>query len=205
MGFEQYGGYGRIGYEVTDHWNLRADVNVTHFNASYPGPVSAPLLDGDQRITRGMTSFAVENEYEKTSGALSFFYNWGDHWINDGYTPSAGEGPQDDRFNSYDDMMGISWYQSARFFKDNRITVGFDWFRYGGEAWSEYVSGEDAGTRSDLVDKHETRWQAMWTSGRMSGSGSRSTQDCALIIIPVSEQNGCRRPDWHSTCLIPSN
>ena len=52
-------------------------------------------------------------------------------------------------------MMGISWYQSARFFKDNRITVGFDWFRYGGEAWSEYVSGEDAGTRSDLVDKHE--------------------------------------------------
>ena len=49
MGFEQYGGYGRIGYEVTDHWNLRADVNVTHFNASYPGPVSAPLLDGDRK------------------------------------------------------------------------------------------------------------------------------------------------------------
>lgn len=47
MGFEQYGGYGRVGYEVTDNWNLRTDVNVTHFNASYPGPVSAPLLDGD--------------------------------------------------------------------------------------------------------------------------------------------------------------
>ena len=34
-----------------------------------------------------MTSFAVENRYEKTSGAVSFFYNWGNHWINDGYTP----------------------------------------------------------------------------------------------------------------------
>lgn len=155
MGFEQYGGYGRVGYEVTDNWNLRADVNVTHFNASYPGPVSVPLLDGDQRITRGMTSFAVENEYEKTSGALSFFYNWGDHWINDGYTLSAGESPQDDRFNSFDDMMGISVYQSARFFKGNRITFGFDWFRYGGKAWSEFVSGEQAGTRNDLVNKHE--------------------------------------------------
>lgn len=155
MGFEQYGGYGRIGYEATDNWSLRADVNVTHFNASYPGPVSAPLLDGDQRITRGMTSFAVENEYEKTSGALSFFYNWGDHWINDGYTPSAGEEPQDDRFNSFDDMMGISLYQSARFFRGNRITFGLDWFRYGGEAWSEFVSGEQAGTRRDLVNKHE--------------------------------------------------
>ena len=155
MGFEQYGGYAKLGYEMTDNWNLRGDVNVTHFNASYPGPVDAPLLDGDQRITRGMTSFAVENRYEKTSGAVSFFYNWGNHWINDGYTPSAGEGPQDDRFNSRDNMMGVSLYQSTQFFKGNRITLGFDWFRYGGHAWSEYVSGENIGTTSELVDKHE--------------------------------------------------
>lgn len=155
MGFEQYGGYAKLGYEMTDNWNLRGDVNVTHFNASYPGPVDAPLLDGDQRITRGMTSFAVENRYEKTSGAVSFFYNWGNHWINDGYTPSAGEGPQDDRFNSRDNMMGVSLYQSTQFFKGNRITLGFDWFRYGGHAWSEYVSGENIGTTSELVNKHE--------------------------------------------------
>lgn len=155
MEFEQYGGYAKLGYEITDTWNLRGDVNVTHFNASYPGPVNAPLLDGDQRITRGMTSFAIENKYEKTSGALSFFYNWGDHWINDGYTPSEGEGPQDDRFLSNDNMMGISLYQSTQFFKGNRITLGLDWFRYGGRAWNEYVSGENMGTISGLVDKHE--------------------------------------------------
>ena len=155
MTFEQYGGYAKLGYELTDNWNVRGDVNVTHFNASYPGPVSAPLLDGDQRITRGMTSFALENDYGKTSGALSFFYNWGDHWINDGYTPSAGETSQDGRFNSNDNMMGVSLYQSTQFFKGNRITFGFDWFRYGGKAWTDYVSGENAGTRSDLVDKHE--------------------------------------------------
>lgn len=155
MGFEQYGGYAKLGYEMTDHWNVRGDVNVTHFNASYPGPVSAPLLDGDQQITRGMTSFALENHYEKTSGGLSFFYNWGDHWINDGYTPSAGEGPQDARFNSHDYMTGISLYQSTQFFTGNRITLGFDWFRYGGRAWNEYVSGEKVGTTSDLVDKQE--------------------------------------------------
>lgn len=155
MGFEQYGGYAKLGYEMTDNWNLRGDVNVTHFNASYPGPIDAPLLDGDQLITRGMTSFAVENRYEKTSGAVSFFYNWGNHWINDGYTPSVGEEPQDDRFNSRDNMMGVSLYQSTQFFKGNRITVGFDWFRYGGHAWSEYINGENMGSNSDLVDKHE--------------------------------------------------
>ena len=155
MPFEQYGGYAKLGYELTNHWSTYADVNVTHFNATYPGPVSAPLLEGDQRITRGMASLAIENDYERTSGGFSFFYNWGDHWINDGYTPSAGESPQDGRFNSFDDMMGLSLYQSARFFEDNRVTFGFDWFRYGGEAWTEYVKGENAGTRQDIVDKHE--------------------------------------------------
>ena len=155
MQFEQYGGYAKLGYELADNWGTYADVNVTHFNATYPGPVSAPLLEGDQRITRGVVSFALENKYERTSGALSVFYNWGKHWINDGYTPSAGESPQDGRFNSFDNMMGMSLYQSTQFFKGNRITFGFDWFRYGGEAWTEYVKGENAGTRSDLVDKYE--------------------------------------------------
>lgn len=155
MGFEQYGGYAKLGYDITDNWNMHADVNVTHFNASYPGPVSAPLVDGDQRITRGVSSFAVTNNYEKTSGSASFFYNWGNHWINDGYTPSAGETSQDGRFNSRDNMMGVSLFQSTQFFKGNRITFGFDWFRYGGKAWTDYVAGEREGTRNDLVDKHE--------------------------------------------------
>lgn len=81
MGFEQYGGYAKVGYDLTDNWNTYADVNVTHFNASYPGTVSAPLVDGDQRITRGVTSFVLGNDYGNTSGALNFFYNWGDRWI----------------------------------------------------------------------------------------------------------------------------
>lgn len=155
MDFEQYGGYAKLGYELSDRWNTYADVNVTHFNATYPGPVDAPLLEGDQRITRGMASLGIRNDYGRTSGALSFFYNWGDHWINDGYTPSAGESPQDGRFNSFDDMMGISLYQSVQFFKGNHVTFGFDWFRYGGEAWTEYIKGKNAGTRSDIVNKHE--------------------------------------------------
>lgn len=75
MEFEQYGGYAKLGYEVSTYWNAYADVNVTHFNATYPSPVSAPLLEGDQRITRGMASLGVANDYGLTSGALSFFYN----------------------------------------------------------------------------------------------------------------------------------
>lgn len=130
MGFEQYGGYGKIGYDLTSNWNLSADINMTHFNASYLGPVSAPLSDGDQRITRGVTSLSLANQYEKTSGTVSFFCNWGNHWINDGYTPLAGEGPKDCRFQSRDNLMGISVY----LFNGNRTNVRADWFKYGGRA-----------------------------------------------------------------------
>lgn len=139
MAFEQYGGYAKLGYDFTDNWKVWGDVNVTRFNATNPGSVMKPYIDNDQRITRGMTSFALENHYEKTSGALSFFYNWGDHWINDGYQP-GGE-PLQYRFNSNDQMLGVSWYQSVQLFQGNRLTVGADYFNFGGEAWNQFFDG----------------------------------------------------------------
>ena len=139
MAFEQYGGYAKLGYDFTDNWKVWGDVNVTRFNATNPGSVMKPYIDNDQRITRGMTSFALENHYEKTSGALSFFYNWGDHWINDGYQP-GGE-PLQYRFNSNDLMLGVSWYQSIQLFEGNRLSVGADYFHFGGEAWNQFFDG----------------------------------------------------------------
>lgn len=148
MGFEQYGGYAKVGYEIARAWHVEADVNLTHFNASNPGSLAAPVLDNDSHITRGMTSLALRNEYERTSGALSFFYNWGRHKIDDGYSP--GQEPLDYRFHSRDDMLGLSWYQSARLFEGNRLTLGFDWFRFGGRAWNQPLDGSE---RTMLADK----------------------------------------------------
>ena len=148
MDFEQYGGYAKLGYDFSDRWKLWGDVNVTHFNASNPGTVAAPYIDNDSRITRGMASAALENHYRQTSGALSFFYNWGRHKINDGYHP--GEEPQTAHFNSKDRMMGISWYQSASLFEGNRITAGFDYQHFGGESWYKVLA---TGEKQPQVDK----------------------------------------------------
>lgn len=148
MDFEQYGGYAKLGYDFNDRWKLWGDVNVTHFNASNPGTVAAPYINNDSRITRGMASAALENHYRRTSGALSFFYNWGRHKINDGYHP--GEEPQTAHFNSKDRMMGISWYQSASLFEGNRITAGFDYQHFGGESWYKVLA---TGEKQPQVDK----------------------------------------------------
>lgn len=63
MGFEQYGGYMKLGYDLSSHWNAYFDLDLTHFNASNPGTVSQLKLENDQWITRGAASLVVENHY----------------------------------------------------------------------------------------------------------------------------------------------
>ena len=150
MGFEQYGGYAKLGYDLNEYWRAWGDVNITHFNASNPGEITDLLYDNDSRITRGMASAMIENHYERTSGALSFFYNWGRHKINDGY--HAGEEPQTSLFHSKDLMMGVSWYQSAELYEGNRLTVGFDYQHFGGESWNEDIAD---GARTPGVNKKQ--------------------------------------------------
>lgn len=153
MEFEQYGGFGKVGYELSRNWKVGTNVNVTRFIASQPGATTSLLTDADQRVTRGMTSVAIDNNYDKTSGSISLFYNWGNHWINDGYATEGGT-PRAYRFRSHDKMAGFSIYQSAQFFTGNRITLGVDFYHVAGEAWNKYISGENDGQRQDIAKKH---------------------------------------------------
>lgn len=137
MGFDQYSGYLKLGYDFNDKWKLWGDLNLTHFNSQNPGPINEPLLDNKQNITRGMANISIENKYEITSGRLNLYYSLGKHYINDGHT--ADEAPLDYRFRSFDNMLGLSIYQSIQMYKGNRLTLGFDYFRTGGYAANENV------------------------------------------------------------------
>jgi len=151
LNFEQFGGYAKLAYDISKNWNASANVDVTRFKASYPGPETAPLTDADQDITRGTASLFIENNYDRTSGGASVFHSWGDHWINDGYQ-KGNEEPKDFRFTSYDEMTGVSAWQSVNLFEGNRITLGVDYYRYGGK-----VVYDSIGNRTDslLIDKRE--------------------------------------------------
>ena len=138
MGFEQFGGYLKLGYDFNAHWNAYIDANITHFNASYPGSTEKPMFDADQWITRGVISAALENHYGKTSGALSFYTNFGRHKIDDGTADPAK--PTQRYFRSKDALTGVSWYQSAQLFEGNRLTVGIDYQHIYGKAY--YTSKE---------------------------------------------------------------
>ncbi len=149
MDFEQYSGYAKVGYDISDHWKTFADLNLTNYKASNPGTVNALLIDNDVDIIRGMTSFSLENNYKKTSGALKFFYNFGNHEINDGYKP--GGQPLDYRFHSKDNMLGASLFQSYSFFKGNLTTAKIDYQHVGGDARNEFLNKQTPD--NNLVDK----------------------------------------------------
>lgn len=153
MNFEQYAGFAKLGYDISKNWNASANVDITQFTASQPGSLQSPLIDADQKITRGTAAVFTENRYDKTQGAISLFYSWGDHHINDGYAPGAT--PKLFRFVSHDEMSGASAWQSLNLFKGNRLTVGLDYYRYGGKAHNHFVDGPQAGTDVPQVDKYE--------------------------------------------------
>ena len=149
FGFEQYGGYLKLGYDFSPHWTAYADVDVTRFNSSYPGSTHEPLLGARQWITRGVASAVVENHYGHTSGAVSVYHNFGRHKINDGHAPE--EPPQTDFFLSKDALTGFSVYQSAALFDGNRVTVGLDYQHIYGKAWNEDIATRDV---TNTIGRH---------------------------------------------------
>lgn len=137
--FEQVNGFVKLGLEITENWKASSDVEITHFSASNPGPQNAPMLDNDQKITRGLASMSLQNRYEKTSGVLRGYFDWGYHKINDGHTADAPAKTYLYKHNDY--IGGLSWYQSASLFTGNTVTVGVDWQHFGGRAWNAYLDG----------------------------------------------------------------
>lgn len=139
MDFEQYGGFIKLNYDITDHWNVYADANLTHFNSSYPGTTQNPMLEADQWITRGVANIGVENHYARTSGRVSAYDNFGRHKINDGYAANGGT-RQNRLFRSKDALAGISAYQNFNAWTDGRFTIGIDYQHIYGRAY--YTSRE---------------------------------------------------------------
>ena len=226
MGFEQYGGYLKLGYDFNDHWNAYIDANITHFNASHPGTTTSPLFDADQWITRGVISAALENHYGWTSGAISAYSNFGRHKIDDGTADPTK--PTARYFRSKDALTGISWYQSAKLFEGNRLTVGIDYQNIYGNA---YYTSKETGDVLDTPNKQSGRsyrneiagyvdfrqdllsWLTVDAGIRLdhhSVTGTEWIPQAGLVIRPVSTgelkamaSKGFRNPTMREMYLYP--
>jgi outer membrane cobalamin receptor len=115
-------GYIKMAYQLNEHLYASTDFSMTGFDASDPGPDTLLASQGEKiDILRGYWAMTVQNEWDKISGALRLFYNFGEHNITDG-------------FHSNDKNYGFNYYESFKFFRDNNITLGIDHMTYGGRA-----------------------------------------------------------------------
>lgn len=183
MEFEQFNGFFKTGYNFNSNWSAFYDLSISKTESSNPGTVSSPILDNDADITRGVISVVLENEYEKTSGALKFFSNYGDHWINDGYAP--GGTPREERYKSKDQMQGFTAYQSYKLFQGNNTTAGFDFHRFGGKAWQNYPNPDN---NVELADIHVNEY-AGYLNTQQTLPGNKVTLN-AGVRLNKHELNG---------------
>lgn len=124
--FDILNGYLKTSYDLTPRLRVTADVSLAGFDATDPGPVNTTdttYVSNPhwQDILRGYTSVSLENSHNRTEGAVTVHYNWGDHNLYDG-------------FHSRDRNLGVSAYQGLRLFAGNQVTIGADFAQYGGMA-----------------------------------------------------------------------
>lgn len=136
-GFRLGNGYLRTGYAFSSHFSLDASVSRSGFKAYDPGPEfstsSAFPVSQWVDIIRTNGYLSLANRFDRAEGGIKAYLMGGDHDIYDGW-------------QSHDSNKGVSLYQVFRFFKGNRINVGFDYKHYGGKGSSPTlgtVSGKE--------------------------------------------------------------
>lgn len=144
--FQITNGFLNLGYQFSPSYKLKGEMSLAKSKFQNPGKLSDPIFDNKMDIFRGTTSLGLENHYDKASGALQLFYNWGNHEINDGYY--TGQQPKDYLFRSHDRNLGVLFYESFRLFDGNNFTIGVDYKNWGGHAWN---AGND-GKNQEIID-----------------------------------------------------
>lgn len=173
-----------------------------------------------------MVTTAVENHYERTSGAVSLYNNFGRHKLNDGHAASAS--PQTRLFRSKDAVAGASVYQSARLFSGSRITLGLDYQHiYGRAYYTDRTTGEVIATpNKQSAHQHMNEWAAYaevsqdlaaWLTvdaalryDHHSVAGGEWVPQAGLVVRPISRgelkamvSKGFRNPTLREMYLYP--
>jgi iron complex outermembrane receptor protein len=137
--FKINNGYIKAGYELNRNIRLNTDFSIALFKTTDPGPDTLGAKVGNSLdIMRGYWSLDLQNEFEKTSGALKLFYNFGEHNISDG-------------FHSFDKNYGINIHESYKAFSGNSISIGADYVKYGGKAENKLAQNGEGEVYKDTL------------------------------------------------------
>lgn len=149
--FRQKSLYAKVGYDLSSHWQMRADYSLMNFVGNDPvypriaHPESTDIYH--QNVTRGETSLSLADMYGQTNGNVRVYYSYGNHYIDD---------PR--HFHSLDDRFGVLAYQNFRPWPDASATIGFDFDTYTGKIPVSGGNQHTEGSMTTISRKHITEY-----------------------------------------------
>lgn len=139
MHYNQLQGNLGMSYRISDSYSVSVQSNIAEIYSENPGTVQSPLVNNKADIIRGNVSASFSNSFNKASGAVMLFSNFGNHTIDDGN--AIGATPLTYSFRSKDALSGISFYETFHIVNGNKTTVGFDYFNVYGKGWFAHDDG----------------------------------------------------------------
>ncbi len=133
-------GYGRLGYEVNENWDVSLFTLWDDNSAKDPGEVGASPAErlGIYTTKSWLTLGKITNRFDNADGDLKVYYNKGDgDWLNE---PTSTSGVTSNLYNTFT-YYGFKAKENLYPWKGGQATLGLDWERTEGKYTKQYSTG----------------------------------------------------------------
>jgi outer membrane cobalamin receptor len=134
-------GYGRLGYQINDNWDVSLFTLWDDNSAKDPGKEGASPAErlGIYKTKTWLTLGKIVNRYDNADGHLKIYYNNGNgNWLNE---PTSTTGVTSNLYNEYT-YYGFKAKENLYLWKGGQVTMGLDWERTEGKYNKQYSTGE---------------------------------------------------------------
>jgi len=134
-------GYGRVGYQANENWNMSLFTLWDDNSAKDPGKEWASPSErlGIYKTKSWLTLGKVTNRYENADGEFKIYYNTGSgNWLNE---PSSTPGVRDSLYNEFT-YYGLKAKENLYLWKGGQMTLGLDWEWTEGKYTKQYSTGQ---------------------------------------------------------------
>lgn len=127
-GGELFNLMGRLGYDISEHWNVSGFLLYTDNEANDPGDINlpSPAIAPRYDTNAGMFAATIEHEHEDWEGRLRLYANRGDgDWLNQ---------PQlsGDTLTHFE-MRGVRWNETVSLWENGLLAFGVEHDEISGE------------------------------------------------------------------------
>ena len=165
--------YGRVGYQLTQNWDVSLFSLLTENEASDPGAEGAPDAEkeGDYETRAFLTSLTLSHSYTWGQGSLKLYQNQGEgDWLDQ---PTSTPGLREDLYNDFL-FYGLKMNENLKLWPGGQLQLGLDWEVTEGE-WDKKFS-----------DGRQEDWEGpdLTTVSPYAGVSQLLGQRSGLYLIP---------------------